>query len=109
MIQLHPTNPGLWVRAARWEFDEQQNPDSARVLFQRGLRLNPDAQGSNRRVHFSSRCCAALWHEFFAMEVRFIEKLRARHRVLGFRVRHCVWECVSVCDRFIRLMSGAEA
>jgi hypothetical protein len=33
-LQLHPTVPDLWVRAAQFEVEQNQNYDNARVLFQ---------------------------------------------------------------------------
>ncbi|KAH8555222.1 U3 small nucleolar RNA-associated protein 6-domain-containing protein [Umbelopsis sp. PMI_123] len=68
-IQLHPTKPALWIMAASWEFEENANIVAARVLMQRGLRLNPGQ--------------AQLWHEYFRLEQLYIEKIKARRKILG--------------------------
>ena len=31
-LQLHPTEPDLWIRAAAWEFDRRANAAAARCL-----------------------------------------------------------------------------
>ncbi|KAJ3064550.1 U3 snoRNP protein, partial [Rhizoclosmatium hyalinum] len=36
-IQLHPTNPSMYILAAQYEFVSNKNMTSARVLMQRGL------------------------------------------------------------------------
>lgn len=38
-LQIHPTEPGLWVYAAAWEFEHNANPAAARALMQQGLRM----------------------------------------------------------------------
>ncbi|GAB5585659.1 U3 snoRNP protein [Umbelopsis nana] len=68
-IQLHPTKAPLWIMAASWEFEENANIVAARVLMQRGLRLNPSQ--------------AQLWHEYFRLEQVYIEKIKARRKILG--------------------------
>ena len=37
-------NSGLWITAAKFEFEERNNIVAARTLFQQGLRVNPTAQ-----------------------------------------------------------------
>jgi hypothetical protein len=39
LLQVHPTEPGLWVYAAAWEFEANGNPAAARALMQQGLRM----------------------------------------------------------------------
>lgn len=39
-LQLHPHNSALWIRAASWEFQHNQNISNARMLMQRALRIN---------------------------------------------------------------------
>ncbi|TPX68225.1 hypothetical protein SpCBS45565_g03279 [Spizellomyces sp. 'palustris'] len=67
-IQLHPTKPTFWVMAAAWEFEQNANMTSARVLLQRGLRINPESQ--------------KLWLEYFKLELLWIEKIKERRKVL---------------------------
>jgi hypothetical protein len=68
-LQFHPLCASLWIKHARWEFDDNQNAHGARTLLQRALRVLPD--------------CADLWVYFFKMELQYIAKLRERKRVLG--------------------------
>ncbi|KAJ3032734.1 U3 snoRNP protein, partial [Rhizophlyctis rosea] len=67
-IQLHPTKPIFWIMAAAWEFDENGNMNSARILLQRALRLNPTSQ--------------KLWLEYFKLELLYIEKIKERRKIL---------------------------
>ncbi|KAJ3331443.1 U3 snoRNP protein [Blyttiomyces sp. JEL0837] len=67
-LQLHPTKPSMWIMAARWEFEEMNNMTSARVLMQRAIRLNKDSR--------------LLWHEYFKLELLWIEKIKERRRIL---------------------------
>ncbi|CDH56617.1 u3 small nucleolar rna-associated protein 6homolog [Lichtheimia corymbifera JMRC:FSU:9682] len=68
-LQIHPTKALLWIMASSWEFEHNANPASARVLMQRGLRLNPTDE--------------LLWHEYFRLELLYVEKIKLRRRVLG--------------------------
>ncbi|CAO3598440.1 unnamed protein product [Absidia cylindrospora] len=68
-LQFHPTKPSLWVLAASWEYEENANMSAARLLLQRGLRLNP---------HHPT-----LWHEYFRLELLYVEKIKLRRRILG--------------------------
>jgi hypothetical protein len=68
-LQLHPTSPALWTRAAAWEFEHNSNAGAARSLMQRGLRMCKESPG--------------LWHEYFRMELLYALRLRARREVLG--------------------------
>ncbi|CAM9339971.1 unnamed protein product [Scytosiphon promiscuus] len=68
-LQLHPRNPGLWIKAASWEFFDGGNASSARSLMQRGLRINPAAQN--------------LWLQYFRLEFSYVEKLMGRREILG--------------------------
>lgn len=67
-IQLHPTIPTFWILAAKYEFEHQNSVNAARVLLQRGLRLNPGTK--------------ELWIEYFRLEVLWILKIKERRRVL---------------------------
>ncbi|KAI9317650.1 U3 small nucleolar RNA-associated protein 6-domain-containing protein [Dichotomocladium elegans] len=68
-LQLHPRKPVLWIMAASWEFQQNANPAAARMLMQRALRLNPTDD--------------TLWHEYFRLELMYIEKIKQRRKVLG--------------------------
>ncbi|KAF9559876.1 hypothetical protein CPC08DRAFT_501356 [Agrocybe pediades] len=70
-LQLHPNKPGLFILAASHELDHQ-SPSAARVLLQRGIRLNPESLD--------------IWKEYVKMELGFIESLRRRWDVLGIKV-----------------------
>ncbi|KAJ3013902.1 UNVERIFIED_CONTAM: Intraflagellar transport protein 88 [Siphonaria sp. JEL0065] len=67
-IQLHPTNPSMYILAAQYEFINNKNMTSARVLMQRGLRINKEATN--------------LWHEYFKLELLWTEKIKERRRIL---------------------------
>ena len=43
-LQLHPHNTALWIRAASWEFQQNQNVNNARMLLQRAIRINKGDQ-----------------------------------------------------------------
>ncbi|EQC34515.1 hypothetical protein SDRG_07843 [Saprolegnia diclina VS20] len=68
-LQLHPRNEAIWIEAASWEFNTNLNMDSARVLMQRSIRINPHSQ--------------RLWAEYFRLEFLYVQKLRARRELLG--------------------------
>ncbi|KAG0170590.1 U3 snoRNP protein [Apophysomyces sp. BC1034] len=68
-LQLHPAKAPLWIMAASWEYEENANIGAARVLMQRALRLNPHEE--------------SLWHEYFRLELLYVEKIKARRRILG--------------------------
>ncbi|ETW05730.1 hypothetical protein H310_03430 [Aphanomyces invadans] len=68
-LQLHPRNETLWIEAASWEFSTNLNVDSARVLMQRSIRMNPHSK--------------KLWLEYFRLEFLYVQKLRTRREVLG--------------------------
>ncbi|KAI9270412.1 hypothetical protein BDA99DRAFT_319483 [Phascolomyces articulosus] len=68
-LQHHPRKGELWILASSWEFEDNANPSAARVLMQRALRLNADNKN--------------LWHEYFRLELLYVEKIKLRRRVLG--------------------------
>ncbi|KAH9485258.1 U3 small nucleolar RNA-associated protein 6 [Psilocybe cubensis] len=70
-LQLHPNKPALFIIAASHELD-QHSPSAARVLMQRGIRLNPES--------------LEMWKEYVKMELGFIESLRRRWDVLGIKL-----------------------
>lgn len=67
-IQFHSNLAIFWVLAAKWEWDHNQSVSAARILLQRGIRVNPHLQ--------------ELWIEYFKLEVAWILKLQARRSVL---------------------------
>jgi U3 small nucleolar RNA-associated protein 6 len=67
-VQLHPRTPALYVLAASHEL-ANGGMGAARVLLQRGLRLNAD--------------CVEMWREYVRLELGFVEALRRRWDVLG--------------------------
>ncbi|KLO16918.1 hypothetical protein SCHPADRAFT_937468 [Schizopora paradoxa] len=67
-LQLHPNSPSLYILAASHELDHLSH-SAARVLLQRGIRLNPES--------------IDLWREYLKMELGFVESLRRRWEVLG--------------------------
>ncbi|KAH6596718.1 hypothetical protein BASA61_003412 [Batrachochytrium salamandrivorans] len=67
-IQLHPTKPIFWILAATWEFEENSDVESARVLLQRALRINPIDK--------------TLWTEYFKLELLWVQKIKERRRIL---------------------------
>ncbi|KAI8073248.1 U3 small nucleolar RNA-associated protein 6-domain-containing protein [Gongronella butleri] len=68
-LQFHPHHTPLWIMAASWEFEDNANMGAARLMMQRALRMNPQAP--------------ELWHEYFRLELLYIEKIKARRRILG--------------------------
>ena len=66
-LQLHPRVTGLWIEAADWEW-QQGRVSAARVLLQRGLRLNTTS--------------TELWLQSFALELHSVQQLAARRKIL---------------------------
>uniref|UniRef100_A0A131XVT8 Putative u3 small nucleolar rna-associated protein 6 n=2 Tax=Ixodes ricinus TaxID=34613 RepID=A0A131XVT8_IXORI len=69
MLQLHSKRPEIWVAAAKWQLEQNNSPEMARKLLQRGLLFNENSQ--------------LLWHEYFRMELIYTDKMRKRRDVLG--------------------------
>lgn len=67
-LQLHPNSPSIYILAASHELDHLSH-SAARILLQRGIRLNPES--------------VDLWREYLKMELNFVESLRRRWNVLG--------------------------
>lgn len=88
-LQHHPREEGLWIEAASFEFfgyvaqDYENGPQiggetstvagssiqNARVLMQRGLRIN-------------GKTSQELWLQYFALELHYVQKLRGRREIL---------------------------
>lgn len=69
MLQVHDKKADLWISAAKWEFEENNNSDNARSLLQRGLRFNNTSK--------------TLWLEYYRLELLIAEKMRQRKQILG--------------------------
>lgn len=69
LLQLQPTNIDAWLSAAKFEFEENSNALGARLLFQRGLRLNSES--------------TRLWLAYCQFELTYVAKLLARRKLLG--------------------------
>ena len=77
-LQVHPRHIPLWIEAASYEFFGHQGAtttnsgggsvQSARILLQRGLRINPSA--------------CDLWLQYFSLELHHIQKLKGRREIL---------------------------
>lgn len=88
--KIHPRNTGLWIEAASHEFFGYVANDTdggmsgggaiknARVLLQRGLRINASSQ--------------ELWLQSFSLEFHYIQKLRGRREILQLGLKKVVSE-----------------
>ncbi|KAG2432848.1 hypothetical protein HXX76_008581 [Chlamydomonas incerta] len=68
-LSRHSTVSALWIEAARWEFDTNNDMAAARSLMQQGLRM-----------------CKAdedMWLQYYSLELLYALKLRVRRKVLG--------------------------
>jgi U3 small nucleolar RNA-associated protein 6 len=81
-LQVHPRNVGLWIEAASHEFFGHREGQkvhgggaiqSARVLMQRGLRINSKSQD--------------LWIQYFCLELHYLQKLRGRREILQLTIK----------------------
>lgn len=68
-LRLHPTNPDLWLYAAKWAWEAEADMNSARSYMQRGTRF---CIGSMK-----------LWIEYAKLEMLYLTKISARRRILG--------------------------
>lgn len=68
-LMLHPRNGGIWIEAANWEWKTMGNVQNARILLQRGIRLQTKDKN--------------LYHQLFTLELLFIQQLQQRREVLG--------------------------
>lgn len=69
LLLLQPRNVETWISAAKYEFEENANAKSARELFQRGLRMNPEL--------------LKLWLTYIKFELTYVSKLLIRRKALG--------------------------
>ncbi|KAL6779476.1 hypothetical protein ACKKBG_A12465 [Auxenochlorella protothecoides x Auxenochlorella symbiontica] len=72
-LALHPRCAALWTHAAAWELESNADAAAARALMQQGLRA----------CKTDARAAAALWHEYFRLELLVAARLRARRALLG--------------------------
>lgn len=68
MLQVHSKKEAIWVAAAKWELENNDSPDLARKLLQRGLRHVPDSK--------------LLWTEYFRMELLYTENIQRRRDIV---------------------------
>ena len=68
VLAIHPHVVGIWIDAASWEFFDNANAKNARVLLQRGLRIN--------------KTCQQLFLQYFNLEFHYIQKMRGRREIL---------------------------
>ncbi|GLC41226.1 hypothetical protein PLESTB_001525000 [Pleodorina starrii] len=68
-LQRHATVSELWIEAARWEFDTNNDIAAARSLMQQGLRM--------------CKTDETIWVQYYHLELLNALKLRVRRRVLG--------------------------
>lgn len=68
-IQRHPTNEGLWILAADYEFEFNENITAARALMERALRLNSKSE--------------RLWIEFCKLECIYLARIKERMAEYG--------------------------
>ncbi|KAJ3122791.1 U3 snoRNP protein [Nowakowskiella sp. JEL0407] len=67
-IQQHPRENTFWILAASYEYNTNHNIQTARILFLRGLRINPESQ--------------ELWLEYYKLEILWAVKVYARRAIL---------------------------
>eukprot|EP00088_Acartia_fossae_P060933 TRINITY_DN7306_c0_g1_i5.p1 TRINITY_DN7306_c0_g1~~TRINITY_DN7306_c0_g1_i5.p1 ORF type:complete len:588 (+),score=170.09 TRINITY_DN7306_c0_g1_i5:55-1818(+) len=67
LLQVHNSNPKLWIAAAKFEF-EVGSAENGRQIMLRGLRFHPESK--------------LLHREYVKFELLFVEKLLARKKVL---------------------------
>lgn len=68
-MALFPKEVHFWMEAAFFELQVNQNTHAARILLQRGLRVNQSSE--------------ELWIKYFELELWYISKLHAREIILG--------------------------
>lgn len=86
-IAMHPTHTAYWLMASQWESDGDRkgmgggNSEGARRLCMRALRfLKGKRRGGEEEREGDEE---AVWREWIRVEVGFVERLRARQKVLG--------------------------
>jgi len=93
LLQVHSDKPRLWVAAAKWEFEENNNPDNGRQIMLRGLRFLPTSW--------------ILHREYVKLELLYVEQLKKRSELLGVNKSDDVEEdSVTNCS-IVRLVAKA--
>lgn len=69
MLKLFPNRADIWIMVAKHEFDENSAAQTARSVFQRGLRFNPESK--------------KLWLEYTKLELLYVSKILTRRKLLG--------------------------
>ena len=69
MLRAHNRQPELWILAAKYEFEDNNDSETTRKLFHRGLQLNSDSK--------------ILWLEYYRMELLVCQKSQMRMEILG--------------------------
>jgi len=69
LLQVHNDKPGLWIEAAKWEFEREGSAENARKILLRGLRFLPKSWPLHR--------------EYVKLELLYVEQLRKRTELLG--------------------------
>ncbi|KAI8810664.1 hypothetical protein BJ742DRAFT_171015 [Cladochytrium replicatum] len=67
-IQSHPRKPVFWIKAAKIEFERNNNMNAARTLLIRALRINKDS--------------AKIYLEYFKLELLYVDRLLERRKIL---------------------------
>lgn len=68
-LQVFPRQAGLWIEAASHEFfGPARNIRNARILLQRGLRLNEKSE--------------EMWMQYFLLEMHYSQTLKGRRQIL---------------------------
>jgi U3 small nucleolar RNA-associated protein 6 len=68
-LQVFPRQAGLWIESASQEFfGPTKSISNARILLQRGIRMNTT--------------CEELWLEYFSLELHYAQTLRGRKQIL---------------------------
>lgn len=71
-LQLHPLCEDLWLQAATFEYDRQNNVAAARAIMLRSIRANPNS--------------LKLWLAYFRMECLYVLRMKSRRIMLGLDV-----------------------
>jgi U3 small nucleolar RNA-associated protein 6 len=80
-LQYHPHDAGLWISAAKTEFEVNKNVVAARNVLLKALKNNPGMK--------------QLWHEYFRLELLYVDKLFKRREILGVQLSETDLEEVS--------------
>lgn len=82
MLRSHNHQAELWIFAAKYEFEDNNDSETARRFFHRGLQFNFDSQ--------------ILWLEYYRMELLVCQKSRLRMEVFGVSDKDKnknIWDC----------------